>query len=61
MFATHAHIDETQLMKVKQRCVLSITITHSAMLQSQFLREFDEQFTRRVWGYKSVDDYYDGA
>lgn len=36
-----------------------LTIPH--VLKSQTVREFDERFTSKVFGYESVDHYYDHA
>lgn len=33
-------------------------LVHHIVIQSKTLREFDERFTTKMWGYKSVKEYY---
>lgn len=36
-------------------------IDFESVMASKNLREFDDRFTRILWGYKSVDDYHRDA
>lgn len=60
-FALNQHLTKSLCLIVSQHKDVLQTVNKiniDEILQSKCLREFDERFTIRMWGFKSVKDYY---